>query len=113
VCRHDAYYFVQFHITAPHAGARGRRGSGSGNALESCPGPSLAITHTWRGHYASLKGPDRAHYVHGGPPPGVPRGGGGPVRLARIAERSNVIFDRHGGEWGCADRKLTASLTAN
>lgn len=38
------------------------------NAMESCSRPSSAITHTCRGHYASLKRLDRPYYVRRGPP---------------------------------------------
>jgi len=43
-------------------------------AVESCSRPSSTITHTCRGHYASLKRPDRPYYVRGGPPSRDPSG---------------------------------------
>lgn len=64
------------------------------NAMESCSRPSSAITHTCRGHYASLKRPDRPYYVRRGPPLVGPLGRAGPYRLSYIAG-SNIIFDGH------------------
>lgn len=81
-------------IASPAQGRAGRAGEGWKNTMESCSRPSSAITHTCRGHYASLKRPDRPYYVRRGSPLVGPLGRAGPHRLSCIAG-SNIIFDGH------------------